>query len=662
MFSNWGLGKKIGAGFGTILTLLCVVGVWSLLGVTGIVTNATEVIDGNKLKGLMVEKEVDHLNWANQVGQLVTNDEVNKLNVQMDPRKCAFGKWLYSDSRLEAENMVPGLDVILSKIEKPHMHLHESATEICEHYEPADLEMAGFLLDSKVGHLAWKAKVSAAFLDENITSLDGVQVDPQKCSFGKWLYGADAQVKKSENPEFAAIWRAVEKDHAHLHSSAKSVDELLREYNEHEALALYKGTIAPTALKVLHGIDEFLELDKQEVAGMLKAQEIYASKTGPALVQVQGLLGEAGHLVSENVMTDEEMLKKAQSTKTAVSVLSIVAVILGVGLGIIITRGIVTALTRVMDGLNRGSEQVTVAAGQVAEASQDMADGASNQASSLEETSATLEEMASMTKQNAGNASEANGLSNNLQSVAETGQEAMGRMTGAIEKIKDSSDQTARIIKTIDEIAFQTNLLALNAAVEAARAGDAGKGFAVVAEEVRNLAQRSADAAKDTAELIDQSQVNANGGVDVTREVTEILGEIVTGVSRVSDLIDAVSTSNEEQSRSVGEINRAVGQLDQVTQSNAANAEESASASEELSGQARELNGMVGTLSAIVNGGSAETPVSAQAPVRRRQKASAPSKAPEAWAPTEVSNIPPESQGGVPAGVIPLTEDEMIEL
>ncbi len=662
MFSNWGLGKKIGAGFGTILTLLCVVGVWSLLGVTGIVTNATEVIDGNKLKGLMVEKEVDHLNWANQVGQLITNDEVTSLDVQMDPHKCAFGQWLYSDSRQEAEAMVPGLAGILSRVEEPHKHLHESATEICSHYAPADLDMAGFLLESKVGHQAWEAKVSGAFLDENVSDLDGVQMDPHQCSFGKWLYGADVQAKKSHDPKFAAIWNTVEKDHAHLHNSAKSVDALMRQDEEGEALTMYMDTIAPTAHKVLHGIDEFLELDQKEVEGMLKAQEIYASKTGPSLVQVQKLLGEAGHLVSANVMTDAEMLSKAQSTKMAVSILSIVAVILGVGLGILITRGIISALTQVMDGLDRGSEQVTVAAGQVAEASQDMADGASNQASSLEETSATLEEMAAMTKENAGNANEANELTNNLQSVAETGQGAMERMTGAIEKIKDSSDQTARIIKTIDEIAFQTNLLALNAAVEAARAGDAGKGFAVVAEEVRNLAQRSADAAKDTSELIDQSQVNANGGVEVTQEVTEILGEIVSGVSRVSELVDAVSTSNEEQSRSVGEINRAVGQLDQVTQSNAANAEESASASEELSGQARELNGMVGTLSSIVNGGGSETLVSASAPVRKRQKASAPTAAPAAWAPTAVSNVPSGGQASIPAGVIPLTEDEMIEL
>ncbi len=662
MLSNWSLGKKIGTGFGTILGLLCLVGVWSLLGVGGIVDNATEVIDGNKLKGLIVQREVDHLNWANQVGALITDDAVTELTVQTDPHKCGFGKWYYSQERQEAENFVPGLASILGRIEEPHKNLHDSALEIGNHFRQADLGMANFLQEAKIAHLHWKAKVSGAFLDENINDLAGVTMDPTQCDFGKWLYNAETQEKKTDSPEFAAIWNDVEKNHAHLHHSAKTVDTLLRSYNEDEALAHFNNEIDPAAKKVLKGIDAFMVLDHKEVAGMLKAQEIYATKTSDALNEVKHLLGEAAHLVSENVMTDEEMLSKAQSTKMAVSILSILAVILGVGMGIIITRGIVKALTRVMDDLGRGSEQVTVAAGQVAQASQDMADGASHQASSLEETSATLEEMASMTKENAGNANEANDLTSGLQTVAQTGQDAMGRMTGAIEKIKDSSDQTANIIKTIDEIAFQTNLLALNAAVEAARAGDAGKGFAVVAEEVRNLAQRSAEAAKDTAELIDQSQVNANGGVVVTQEVTEILGEIVSGVSRVSELVEAVSTSNEEQSRSVGEINRAVSQLDQVTQSNAANAEESASASEELSGQARELNGMVETLSSIVNGGNSGTRMLDATPARRAKKTSAPTAAPAAWGQAEVSNIPSGAQASIPAGVIPLTEDEMIEL
>ncbi len=662
MFGNWSLGKKIGIGFGTVLTLLCVVGVWSILGIGGVVTNAKEVIAGNQLRGLMVQKEVDHMNWASSVSELITNDQVTELNVQTDPKACSFGKWYYSPSRGEAEAMVPGLSGILSRIEGPHNDLHASAVEISDNFRQADLHMAGFLIESKVAHLAWEAKVSGAFLDENVSDLTGVQMDPHKCGFGLWLYGEEVAKKRTTDSKFASVWTRVEKDHAHLHSSAKSVDKLMKMDEESDALDLYHDTIAPTAHKVLAGIDEFLVLDSHEVEGMLKAQEIYGTKTTGALTQVKELLSESAHLVSEHVMTDEEMLTKAQSTKLAVTILCGLAVVLGIGLGVVITRSIVKALSRVMADLGRGGEQVSVASGQVAQASQEMAEGASNQASSLEETSATLEEMASMTKQNATNALEANDLTDNLQNVAESGQSAMVRMTTAIEKIKDSSDETARIIKTIDEIAFQTNLLALNAAVEAARAGDAGKGFAVVAEEVRNLAQRSATAAQDTADLIDQSQLNANGGVEVTNEVTKILGEIVEGVSRVSDLVEAVSKSNEEQSTSVGEINRAVSSLDLVTQSNAASAEESASASEELSGQARELNEMVNILTSIVEGGSGVIRHSSLAPVQAYQSPAKATVAPAAWHSDNFDTPSPGANSMNSSCVIPLEEDDLIEI
>ena len=239
------------------------------------------------------------------------------------------------------------------------------------------------------------------------------------------------------------------------------------------------------------------------------------------------------------------------------------------------------------------SQQVASASGQISSGSQSLAAGANEQASSLEEVSASLEEMSSMTRQNAENAIQAKNLSGEADQNAKQGTEAMERMSSSILKIKESSDQTAKIVKTIDEIAMQTNLLALNAAVEAARAGEAGRGFAVVAEEVRNLAQRSAQAAKNTADMIGESVKNADDGVKISRDVARSFEQITTSSRKVNDLIAEIAAASKEQAVGIKQVNDAVSQMDKVTQQNAANAEESASASEELSSQAAELQAMV---------------------------------------------------------------------
>ncbi len=238
--------------------------------------------------------------------------------------------------------------------------------------------------------------------------------------------------------------------------------------------------------------------------------------------------------------------------------------------------------------------QINSVGAQISSNAQSVAEGASEQASALEEISSSLEEMSSMTRQNAEHAAQAKTLSQESIDITRIGGDAMKKMNQSIHDIKKSADETAGIVKTIDEIAFQTNLLALNAAVEAARAGEAGKGFAVVAEEVRNLAMRSADAAKETAELIKGSVRNSDNGVRIADEVAKSLDEISHSTEKVNDLLNEISAASKEQSLGIEQVNRAVAENDRVTQQNTTDAEESASAAEELSVQAEQLADIIG--------------------------------------------------------------------
>jgi len=267
-----------------------------------------------------------------------------------------------------------------------------------------------------------------------------------------------------------------------------------------------------------------------------------------------------------------------------------------------IVRSTTRVLRDIATNLDQGATQTASAAGQVSAASQNLSSGASEQAASVEETSASLEEISSMIRSTADNAEKAKTLAGEAHAVAQAGSRTMVEMTQAMAAIDSSSAEVAKIVKNIDEIAFQTNILALNAAVEAARAGEAGAGFAVVADEVRSLAQRSAAAAKETANKIEAAIASSRNGSLSCAKVGESLTQIAGKVSSTDALVAEIATAAREQAQGIEQINTAITQMDQVTQSNSASAEESASAAEELDAQAATLKDMVGKLRQLVGG------------------------------------------------------------
>lgn len=635
------LGTKITFGFAGVLVLMMIVAGWGVKTGEGLLDSNERVVEADKLQNELTNREVDHLSWTAKLTAFVFDDHVHDLEIQIDPTKCAFGKWYYGEGRKEAERIYPDLIPSLKKIEEPHRTLHESAKNIQSLYRKADRELLEDMLETEVKHLVWAEKIQQSILSSS-EKLD-VQLDHTQCALGKLLFGTERTKIAVDQPEIELILEEMTSPHRQLHESAKRVRDALSMGDTQRAGLSYSGETLPALSEVRRGITQIIDISKQQLEGVKKAEGIYTSVTQSSLKAVQNLLHQMeANLTKSAARIQDNMRNEGDTAKWVLIAVAGFALLIGLLLAAMLTRSIVSAVSRSVDfakalangdltaridvdrqdelGILAGAlsnmgkqlsnvvadvrsnaDNLSSASNEVSATAQSLSQGATEQAASVEETTSSVEQLNSSVQQNAENARVTNNISTSASEEARIGGEAVGRTVQAMKSI-------ASKIGMIEDIAYKTNLLSLNAAIEAARAGEHGKGFAVVAAEVRRLAESSRVAAQEINSL-------ATDSVDIAEQAGTLLEKIVPNIVKTSDLVEEITAASDEQATGIGQINEAMNQLDKATQQSASASEELAATSEQLSAQAEQLQQAVAFFQIDVTDQKTGESVTASAPL-----------------------------------------------
>jgi methyl-accepting chemotaxis protein len=524
---------KFTIAFGVVILLMVGIAIWSMSGISGIIKNSEEVIAGNKLRANFEEKIVQHLEWSAQVIDYLTNSKVNELQAQADDHKCGLGQWYYSDERNRAEELIPELKPLFASLEKPHESLHSSVIALNEILKEGKTNASTEEMEAAMD--LYHNRISSNL--ENVRSI----LESAKEVVNENVMTDEVMISKAKQTKLAVI----------ILSIVAGIIAILF------AVLISRGIVNPIRKAIL-GMQRIAEGDmdvdlsinqRDEIGELVEAQRemIKALRESVDLAQ---RISEGDLTVTINKRSDKDTFMQALADMTEK------------------LREVVSEVIGATNNFVIGSEQVSSTASQIA-------GGASEQASSTEEISSAMEEMAASIEQNSLNAQETEKISKKANEGVTRGQSAFERTLNAMKAITNK-------ISVIGEIANRTDLLALNAAVEAARAGEHGKGFAVVAAEVRKLAERSQEAAKEINEL-------SGASISDAEESYKIFTEIAPDIERTASLVQEISASSIEQNSGSQQVNSSLQQLTTVTQQNSTVSEELSSASEELASQAQML-------------------------------------------------------------------------
>ncbi len=527
------LSGKFTVGFGVVVVLLIVVGAWSFLGIRDIVANASEVIEGNELRGNITQREVDHLNWTVDLNKLLSDEEVDELLVETDPTKCAFGKWYYSDARREAEQMVPELKPLLSAIEEPHTQLHESAVRVGEKYTEVNRELGNFLREKKVDHLAWAHRVKDVFVDPQMNSFTNVELDHTQCSLGQYLYSDEVEEKRASDSAFDEAIEPIYEPHKELHESAIVISENLAEGRKDAMRSYYMENTKPLAYETLDAIDNLIGWHDEKLAQLDEASRIYASDTTAALGEVQSLLQEIVHTTAENVMTDQAMLSAARNTQTAVIVISIVSVLLGILFAVVIARGIVKPL---LEGVSfarevaAGDLEATVNVKQGDEIGR-LADALNGMVDAMRQKAGVAEKIADGDlTDDVRLASEKDGLGKSLDQMNRSLNDLLSQVSQAIEQVTSGSDQVSQASQSLSQGATEqaSSLEEISSSIN----------------QINSQSKQNAQSAMEANKLSKEASQNAEAGNRKMQELNSSMEEINASsdeINKVVKVIDDIS-------------------------------------------------------------------------------------------------------------------------